>query len=135
MELFLDLYGFVSVLLRLAELLARTLLLGSVVFWTLLALPLARVLAPGDAAGLSRIGRRWTRIAAVAAVLITGASLGLNLLALEAATGLSFEALRGADFLRTGLASLGVMLALAGLALGQPQLGPARRSALLASEP
>ena len=132
MELFLDLYGFVSVLLRLAELLARTLLLGSVVFWTLLALPLARVLAPGDAAGLSGIGRRWTRIAAVAAVLITGASLGLNLLALEAATGLSFEALRGADFLRTGLASLGVMLALAGLALGQPQLGPARRSALLA---
>jgi hypothetical protein len=72
LELFLDLYGFVSVLLRLAELLARTLLLGSVVFWTLLALPLARVLAPGDAAGLGGIARRWTRIAAVAAVVTDG---------------------------------------------------------------
>ena len=131
MELFLDLYGFVSVLLRLAELLARTLLLGCVVFWTLLALPLARLLAPGDALALCGIGRRWTRIAALAAVLLTGLALALNLLALGAATGLSFAALAGADFLRTGLAALVAMLALAMLALGGPRPGPGRRAALL----
>ena len=42
MEQLLDLYGFASVMLHAAELVTRTALLGGVVFWILLALPLAR---------------------------------------------------------------------------------------------
>jgi hypothetical protein len=39
-EQFLDLYGFASVILHAMELVARTVLLGSVLFWVLLAVPL-----------------------------------------------------------------------------------------------
>ena len=110
---------------------ARTLLLGGLGFWLLLALPLAPRLAPAEGAALLAIGQRWTRRAALAALLTTGAALGLTLLALGAATGLSLPALLGADFLRNGLAALLVMALLLALARGAPRPAPGRIAALI----
>ena len=132
MEQFLDLYGFASVVLHVAELVARTTLLGSVVFWCLLAVPAARLMPPGDADRLHGIARRGvlvTGIASVVSALLFGL---LGLAALAATLGIDTEALLGADFVGiTGLALL-AMLAVLALALPPGRPGPARRWALLA---
>ncbi|NCY25867.1 MAG: copper resistance protein CopD, partial [Alphaproteobacteria bacterium] len=52
MELFLDLYGFLSVVLHAAELMARSVLLGSIAFLAFLAVPLAGRLPTGEGAML-----------------------------------------------------------------------------------
>ena len=57
MESLLDLYGFLSVVLQALLLLARTVLLGSVVFWALLVVPLGAAM-PGAAYQLAGTARR-----------------------------------------------------------------------------
>lgn len=64
MELFLDLYGFLSVVLHAAELMARSVLLGSIAFLAFLAVPLAGRLPGGEGAMLLATARRailWGR--------------------------------------------------------------------------
>ncbi|RYJ03426.1 MAG: hypothetical protein EON47_04125, partial [Acetobacteraceae bacterium] len=131
MEQLLDLYGFASVVIHAAELVARTVLLGSVVFWILLAVPAGRLMPPGDADRLHGIARRAVRLAAVAALATTLLGGLLGLAALAATLELTAGALIGADFIAlTGLALL-AMLAVLVLASVPGVPGPRRRWALL----
>ncbi|MDN3564771.1 copper resistance D family protein [Paeniroseomonas aquatica] len=131
MEQLLDLYGFASVVLHAAELVARTVLLGSVVFWVLLAVPAGRLMPPGDADRLHGIARRAVRLAAVAALVTTLLGGLLGLAALAATLELRAGALIGADFIALiGLALL-AMLAVLVLAAPPGVPGPRRRWALL----
>lgn len=133
MELLLDLYGFFSVVLHAAELAGRTALLGSLVFWILLALPLAPWLPPGDALRLRSIGRGavvWSAVAALGATLV---SVGLGLLALAATLDAPLGELIGADFVRAATVTMAAMLAVLALALDRAPPGPVRRGVLLAA--
>jgi putative copper resistance protein D len=130
-EQLLDLYGFASVLLHAAELVARTALLGGVIFWILLAIPLARWLPPGDADRLRAIGRGavvWSALATLGATL---GLTGLDLAALSATLESPFLDLLGADFVRAAAVAVAGVLLLLGLALGPASPGPARRWGLL----
>lgn len=129
----LDLYGFLSVVLNAAELLARTALLGGVVFWTLLAVPAAARMPPGDAAALLALARRLVLRAGIAAVATTALASGLGLAALAATLDRPAAGLLGAEFVwLAGLALLG-MLAVLALAAGPPMLAAGRRRGLLAA--
>jgi putative copper resistance protein D len=130
-EQLLDLYGFVSVLLHAAELVARTVLLGSVAFWALLAMPAARLLPAAEADRLLAIARRCTRRAAIAALVTTGLGLALNLAALKATLDRPLGGLLGADFAIAAMSALSAMLVLLSVALGPPALTAAGRLTLL----
>ena len=131
MEQLLDLYGFASVVIHAAELVARTVLLGSVVFWVVLAVPAGRPMPPGDAERLHGIARRAVRLAAVAALVTTLLGGLLGLAALAATLELRAGALIGADFI--ALIGLALLAMLAVLVLASPSgvPGPRRRWALL----
>ncbi len=133
MEQLLDLYGFASVVLHAAELVARTVLLGGVIFWVLLALPLAAWLPPGDATRLRGIGRGAVVRGAVATLAATLSLTGLDLLALGSTLDAPFIDLLGADFVRAAASAVAATLALLLLALGPAQPSPARRWGLLAA--
>jgi putative copper resistance protein D len=130
-EQFLDLYGFASVILHAMELVARTVLLGSVLFWVLLAAPEGRLMPPGDAGRLHAIARGSViaaGIASLAATLLLGL---LSFGALKATLDIGTGALLGADFVvLTGLDLLAMLVL---LALALPRGAPARgrRFALL----
>jgi copper resistance protein D len=129
----LDLYGFVSVALRLAELAARTALLGGVAFWALLLPSLAPppTGATGDMARLQAIGRRAVLAGAAATLVAKLAGGGLALLALAATLESSPTAVFGADFVLALAAALLAVAALGLLALPRGTPGPGRRAALL----
>ena len=94
----LDLYGFVSVVLRAAELAARTVLLGGVAFWALL-LPFApRLSRRATRTGCRRIGRRTVLAGAAATLVAKLAGGGLGLLALAATLESPATGVFGADF-------------------------------------
>ena len=116
MELFLDLYGFLSVVLSAAELMARSALVGAIAFTVFLAVPLARGLAPTEGAMLRGVARRaviWGGWLTLGAVVL---SSGLGTLALLGTLEMSAAHALGAGFV---LSALGVM-ACAGLALLMP---------------
>jgi copper resistance protein D len=132
-EQLLDLYGFASVVLHAVELLARTALIGSVVFWMALAMPLSRLLPPGDATGLRRIGRGavlWAVAASLLAILLNTA---LSLGALAASLDMPVASLLGADFMRAATVTFIATLLVLALALGPDQASPVRRWGLLAA--
>lgn len=105
MELFLDLYGFLSVVLHAAELMARSVLLGSIAFLVFLAAPLARGFDAPSAAMLLGVARR--------AILWGG---GLTLLAVLLSSGLGTVALIGTLEMGTGQAlGAGFVLSAAGV--------------------
>ncbi|TCZ63999.1 copper resistance D family protein [Roseicella aquatilis] len=131
MEQFLDLYGFAGVVLHAAELVARTALLGGVIFWVGLALPLARFLAPGDATRLRRIGRRAVLWSGLATLLATLGTCGLDLLALSATLDAPFAALLGADFVHAAAVQALAILLLLVLALGPAEASAVRAFGLL----
>ncbi|WP_043360550.1 copper resistance D family protein [Belnapia sp. F-4-1] len=131
MEQFLDLYGFASVILHAMELVARTVLLGSVLFWVLLAAPLGRLMPPGDATRLHAIARRTVLASGIASLVSTFLLGLLSFGALEATLDIGARALLGADFVvLTGLDLL-AMLVLLALALPREAPGRGRRAALL----
>jgi len=123
MELFLDLYGFLSVVLHAAELMARSVLLGSITFLAFLAVPLAGRMPAAEGAMLLATARRaiawggWLTLGAVAL------SSGLGTVALIGTLELPAWRALGAGFV---LSALGVM-ACAALALAFPM----RRGPLL----
>ncbi|MFC7541966.1 hypothetical protein ACFQU2_24240 [Siccirubricoccus deserti] len=84
MEQLLDLYGFVSVLLQVAELVARTTLLGGVAFWLLVGLPLAPLMPPSDAARLRALARWAVVVSACGGIAATLTASGLGIAALAA---------------------------------------------------
>ena len=106
MDLFLDLYGFLSVVLHAAELMARSVLLGSIAFLAFLAVPLAGRLAPAEGAMLLACARRailWGGWRTLGTVLF---SSGLGAVALVGTLGLGAGQAAGAGFV---LSALGVM--------------------------
>lgn len=105
-ELFLDLYGFLSVVLHAAELMARSVLLGSIAFLAFLAVPLASRLPGGDGAMLLATARRailWGAGLTLGAVFL---SSGLGAVALVGTLDLGAGQAAGAGFV---LSALGVM--------------------------
>jgi putative copper resistance protein D len=130
MEQLLDLYGFVSVLLQVAELVARTTLLGGVTFWLLVALPLAPLMPPGDAAQLRALARRAVVVSACGGITATLAASGLGIVALAATLDASPTSLLGADFIAAAGLSLLVQAVLLALALPRGAPGPVRQLAL-----
>ena len=133
MEQLLDLYGFVSVVLRAAELAARTALLGGVAFWALLLPPLApRLASAGDEADrLQSIGRRTVLAGAAATLIAKVAGGGLGLLALAATLETPAAGVFGADFVLALSVALLAVAALGLLALPRGAPPPGRRAALL----
>jgi len=126
----LDLYGFVSVALRLTELAARTAVLGGVAFWAML-LPSLAPFPTGDMARLQAIGRRAVLAGAAATLAAKLAGGGLGLLALAATLESSASTAFGADFVLALAVSLLAVAAIGLLALPRGTPGPGRRAALL----
>jgi putative copper resistance protein D len=105
-ELFLDLYGFLSVVLHAAELMARSVLLGSIAFLAFLAVPLAGRLPTGEGAMLLACARRailWGGGLTLGTVVF---SSGLGAVALVGTLDLGAGQAAGAGFV---LSALGVM--------------------------
>lgn len=124
MELFLDLYGFLSVVLHAAELMARSVLLGSIAFLAFLAVPLAARMPADDGAMLLAVARRTIRWGGWLTLGAVALSSGLGTVALIGTLEVPAWRALGAGFV---LSALGVM-ACAALAL----LLPMRRWPLLA---
>ena len=131
MDLFLDLYGFLSVVLHAAELMARSVLVGAIAFLGLLAVPLSRRLVPSEGAMLIGAARRavlwggWLTLGAVALSAGLGAVALIGTLELPASQALS------AGFV---LSALGVMAAArAGSQRIAAKRYPSKREAYLAS--
>ncbi len=125
MELFLDLYGFLSVVLHACALLARSMLLGAVVFLALLA--------PGLGEEVTALGRRVLVKAGIAALASAAAATTLGVVALSGTLEIGFRGVIGADFVRSGIAALLAMLLILLLGRGTGPLSPLRRGALLAA--
>jgi putative copper resistance protein D len=145
---FLDLYGFLSVILHAAELVAVVALLGGVLFQALLVPSLARAplgshlgaplgsplggLPPAEAATLTGIGRGLMLQAGLAALLLLLLGGVGDAVALMAMLEASVDRAIGAEVFRVrALAGLAV-LALLVLATPTAAPGPGRRAGLLA---
>ena len=126
----IDIFGYLSVLLRACGLVAVTLTLGSVAFLLLLAVPRA-LQWPAHAAAVSQGGMAALRWSALATVATTVAADGLVLLALAGTLQLPLGELLGASFLQAGLLQA---LAAAGLCVlaCSPALGRMRQVFLAA---
>ncbi|MBX9698188.1 MAG: CopD family protein [Acetobacteraceae bacterium] len=133
MDLLLDLYGFFSVLLHAAELAARTALLGGVLFWLGVALPLAGDLYTPDAGRLPALARRAVLIAGLATLATGPGGAVLNALVLQASLDAPMDRVLGADFLRAAGLGAAATLALIWLAWRGEHPGGWRRAALLAT--
>ncbi|RVT95627.1 copper resistance protein [Rhodovarius crocodyli] len=122
MELFLDLYGFLSVVLRALALIARSVTIGTLFYILLLATPLAARFQPGDSAlmldSARRIGLRagWVTLGA------TLLAVSLGLVALMGSLDVGLAQALGAGFALSGAGVLGftVLAMLALLPHGAP---------------
>ncbi|MCK8786438.1 copper resistance protein [Roseomonas sp. NAR14] len=133
MQQFLDVYGFVSVLLHMAVLLSRSALIGGIAFWVLLAVPVSRDLTREDGARLLGIARRGVRIAAWLTLGLTALASVLGALALAASMEIPLGSALGAEFVVSGaIVVAGAALALLLAAPADPP-APGRRLALAAA--
>jgi len=130
MEGLLDLYGFVSVVLRMAGLVAGAVAGGSAVFLALIAVPVARDRMEPEGARLAAIARRWVIGGVLAGLLVTLLGAALQAAALEASLHAPLGSLLGAHFLQGAAleAAASVLLLLFALPRGAPG---AVRAALL----
>ncbi|WP_207539311.1 CopD family protein [Sabulicella rubraurantiaca] len=131
MELFLDLYGFLSVVLKAGALASRSALVGGVLTLLLVTAPVARLLPAHQAEVASRITFRAVRVSGWATLGFTGLSLALGLLALSGAMDLPISSALGAQFVVSGFAVLGAALLLM-LLVPRGDFGGGRGWALLA---
>ncbi len=115
MALLLDLYGFLSVLLRGGVLTAQALALGGVVFVLAIAEPLAAELGPSGAAARERC-RRLLRGSALFAAGAAALSLSVEVAILASTLGASLAESLAARFALAGLAQGVAALALVPLA-------------------
>src|SRR4051794_15532245 len=110
MALFLDLFGYLSVVLHGLTIVAQSLALGGVVFLLLLAIPLSAELGPAGAS----IRRGTARVAARSAVLLVvcvSATVALEAIVLIDTLDLSWTGALGAGFVIAAI----VQIAAAGL--------------------
>jgi putative copper resistance protein D len=128
-----DIFGFLSVILHGFDLVAQTVVLGSVLFLLLLAEPLAPTLGPG-AEDLLRGTRRIIRVSALAGIVVVALATTLSGTILAGSLDLPWSAVLHADFILAGtakaLAILAILL-LAGPSSGGPSSGRWARLALL----
>jgi putative copper resistance protein D len=101
----LDIFGFVAVVLQGLELVAQTLLIGSVAF-ILFAVPQDTRGVTSDARGIIADSRRVVRAAALATALVVAAATGLNVLVLGSSLGVGFGEVAGAGFVVAGAAGV-----------------------------
>jgi putative copper resistance protein D len=111
--LFLDIFGYLAVVLRGLTLLAQSFTLGGIAFQVLLLRPLqARLSADAIVAG--KTGQRFLRRSALCWCVLTLAALIVNVAALIGTLDVSWRDAAGADFARCGLAvaacALGISL-------------------------
>ncbi|CCE11812.1 putative Copper resistance protein, copD family [Bradyrhizobium sp. STM 3843] len=115
MYLFLDIFGYLSVVLRGLTLLAQSFTLGGIAFQVLLLRPLQERLS-ADAIVVGKRCQRFLRISARAWFLVTLASLAINLAALTGTLDVSWSEAASADFARSELAVAACALGLSLLA-------------------
>ena len=102
MSTLFDLFGFVSVVLRGLELVAQSVLLGSVAFLVFVVTPLQGADAQRDPAGLCAGCRRVLQVAAFAAIACVSAATAINASVLAASLPISWRDVAGADFALAG---------------------------------
>jgi copper resistance protein D len=117
MALLLDIFGFLSVVLRGIVLTAQSLTIGGIVFLALLARPLQLELGRGGGEALERC-RRLLAWSALAFALAEGAFVVLQSLALAGTVDISLINALGADFARFGLIVAAAAIAAALVAAG-----------------
>jgi copper resistance protein D len=96
-----DIFGFLSVVLRGLDLVAQSILLGSVAFALFVAVPLARD-APREARTIAAGVRLCIQGAALAAVITVTANTAVSAVVLAASLGTSWREVAGAGFVIAG---------------------------------
>jgi putative copper resistance protein D len=129
MSALFSIFGFLSVILHGLDLIAQTVLLGSVFFLLLLALPLApRLARDGD---LVLAGaRRVIQIAALAGMAAVMAGTALNAAVLQSSLDIPWPAVASASFVVVGLTKALATLAILLIATWRPLPAVATRVAL-----
>ncbi|MGJ4961832.1 copper resistance D family protein [Bradyrhizobium sp. HKCCYLRH3061] len=115
MSLLLDIFGYLSVVLRGLTLLAQSFTIGGLAFLLLLLRPLRQGLS-ADAIVVGKRSQRFLRRSAFGWFAVVLASLAVNMGALIGTLDLSFGAAAGADFARSGMAVAACALGIAVLA-------------------
>ncbi len=105
MALFVDLFGYLSIVLHGFAILAQAVALGGVVFLLLLARPLAPALGPAGP-GILRGVVRITLAGACGLILCDLATIALQSATLRATLGLDLGSVMGADFARACVARI-----------------------------
>ncbi len=109
MQLLVDVFGFLSVLLRGAEIATQSLVVGGVAYLLCLVGPLRGTL-PATTPGLWPLCARWVGRAALALTLVVAVWLSIDGMVLAATTDLSPLDIAGASFFVAGLATIGAAL-------------------------
>ncbi len=123
MELLVDLFGYLSIVVHGLTILAQSVALGGTLFLVLLARPLQSRLSsagPAIVAGTARIAA----FGALALVLTEGATVGLQSAVLMQTVDLSLGDVLTANFAIAGMIKAAASLALAALLLGRPTRTP-----------
>jgi len=105
MQLLIDVFGFLSVLLRGAEIAAESFVVGGIAYLLLLVRPLSRRLPP-QWPSLWDLSRRWIRYSAIALICIMAIWLSIDSAVLTTTADLSLFDLLGAGFFVAGLATM-----------------------------
>ena len=117
MSLFLDIFGYLSVVLRGLILIAQSFTLGGLTFQLLLWRPFQRQLAADSIAVGNRLDTVF-RVSALAWCLLTAASMALNAAALVGTLDVSWGDAASADFGRADLVIMACAFGIAALAKG-----------------
>jgi copper resistance protein D len=115
MALFLDIFGYLSVVLRGLTLLAQSFTIGGIAFQLLLLRPLQARLS-ADALVVGKRAQRVLRRSAFGWFAVVVVSLAVNMAALTGTLDLSLREAAGADFVRSGMAVAACALGIALLA-------------------
>lgn len=115
MSLFLDIFGYLSVVLRGLALLAQSFTLGGIAFQVLLLRPLQAKLSD-DALVVGKRAQRFLRRSALGWFAVVMVSLAVNMAALTGTLDLALREAIGADFARSGLVVAACALGIATLA-------------------
>ncbi len=131
MSALFSIFGFLSVILHGLDLIAQTVLLGSILFLLLLALPLAPRLGRDGDLVLSG-ARDIIQIAALAGIAIVLAGTALNAAVLQSSLGISWSAVASAGFVLAGLTKVLATLAILLVVTWRPLSALATRASLAA---
>ena len=119
MELLVDLFGYLSIVLHGFTILAQSIAVGGVIFWALLARPMTAPL--GAEGGVIVAGaRRIAGLSAIALILVELLTIGLQSAVLIQTVGLSWLEALSAESTLAGFAKIGCAAVIAVVLLGRP---------------